>query len=111
MRSSGWGGSWTLANLRFSSMAYFLVQSVTSWDFHVLALLERWQRRNGSHVRQWFEALGEWEALASLAGLAHDNPTWVFPTIEAQPEGEQTVAGSFARAPADSRRSVAWPTT
>ena len=28
-----------LANLRFSSMAYFLIQSVTSWDFHILALL------------------------------------------------------------------------
>ena len=82
-----------LANLRFSSMAYFFIQSATLWDFHVLALLERWQRRNESHVRQWFEALGEWEALASLAGLAHDNPAWTYPTIEAQPEGEQTVYG------------------
>ena len=45
-----------------------------SWDFHVLALLERWQRRNGRHVRRWFEALGEWEALASLAGLGARQP-------------------------------------
>ena len=81
-----------LANLRFSSMAYFFIQSVTSWDFHVLALLEHWQRRNGRHVRQWFETLGEWEALASLAGLAHDNPRWVYPIIENQPEGKQTVS-------------------
>lgn len=80
-----------LANLRFSSMAYFLIQSVTAWDFHILALLERWQRRNGPHVRPWFDALGRWEALASLAGLAHDNPTWVFPAIENQPPGEQAL--------------------
>jgi hypothetical protein len=82
-----------LANLRFSSMAYFLIQSVSSWDFHILSLLERWQYRNGQHVRQWFQALGEWEALTSLAGLAHDNPTWVFPVIENQPQGAQTVRG------------------
>lgn len=82
-----------MASLRFSSMAYFFVQSVTAWDFHVLALLEHWQQRNSRHVRRWFEALGEWEALTSLAGLAHDNPEWVYPTIELQPEGSQTVTG------------------
>ena len=80
-----------LANLRFSSMAYFLIQSVTAWDFHILALLERWQRRNGNHVRSWFEALAQWEALASLAGLAHDNPTWIFPTLQHQPSGQQSL--------------------
>ena len=82
-----------LANLRFSSMAYFFVQSATLWDFHILALLEHWQRRNGTHVRQWFQALGEWEALASLAGLAHDNPAWIYPSIESQSKGKQTVRG------------------
>ena len=80
-----------LANLRFSSMAYFLVQSATAWDFHVLALLERWQRRDGRHVRRWFEALGDWEALASLASLTHDNPSWVYPTIEEQPDTEKRI--------------------
>ena len=85
------GRTMDLANLRFSSMAYFLVQSLTSWDFHVLALLERWQRRNGRHVRRWFEALGEWEALASLASAAHDNPSWIFPVIEAAPDAEKKI--------------------
>ena len=80
-----------LGNLRFSSMAYFLVQSLTSWDFHVMALLERWQRRNGRHVRRWFDALGEWEALASLASLTHDNPSWVYPTIEEQADSEKRI--------------------
>lgn len=95
-----------LANLRFSSMAYFFIQSVTAWDFHILALLEHWQLRNGRHVRQWFETLGEWEALASLAGLAHDNPTWVYPTIEMKADGKQTVTGrsvGHPLIPADSR--------
>jgi energy-coupling factor transporter ATP-binding protein EcfA2 len=80
-----------LANVRFSEMSHFLVQSLLSWDFHVLALLERWQRRYGRGARRWFEALAEWEALASLAALAHDNPTWAFPVIENQPDGKQTL--------------------
>lgn len=76
-----------MANLRFST-AHFLVQSFLSWDFHLLSLLERWQHRNGRNVRRWFEVLAEWEALASLAALAHDNPTWVFPVIDNQPKPE-----------------------
>ena len=80
-----------LANLRFSAV-HFVVQSVSSWDFHVLALLERWQRRNGQHVRRWFEVLAQWEALASLASLAHDNPSWIFPTIQQQPDAQRTVS-------------------
>lgn len=81
-----------MGNIRFSATSHFLVQSVTSWDFHVLSLLERWQRRNGRHVRRWIEALGEWEALASLSTLAHDNPTWVFPVIANMPEPERIVS-------------------
>lgn len=81
-----------MGNIRFSETAHFLVQSATSWDFHVLSLLERWQCRNGRHVRGWFEALGRWEALASLATLAHDNPAWVFPEIDNRPEHQPTVS-------------------
>ncbi|NQT17090.1 MAG: hypothetical protein HQ582_30310 [Planctomycetes bacterium] len=79
-----------LANLRFSS-AHFLVQSLSLWDFHVLALLERWQRCNRQHVRRWFDVLGQWEALVSLSSLTHDNPAWTFPRIERQPDAERSV--------------------
>ncbi len=48
-------------------------------DFHVLSLLEFWQRRNGSHVRRWFRAVGQLECMASLAALAHDHPDWAWP--------------------------------
>jgi len=80
-----------LANLRFS-LAHSLVEPLLLWDFHVLALLEHWQRRNGQHVRQWFDCLGQWEALASLSSLAHNNPTWTFPKIEEDPDAERQVA-------------------
>jgi hypothetical protein len=72
-----------LSGLRRVLLLYFPLQVFFLWDFHVLALLERWQRRSRKHARRWFEALGELEALASLAALAHDNPDWPFPTVDA----------------------------
>jgi hypothetical protein len=64
-----------------SPMLYLPLQLVLLWDFHLVQLLERWQRRAGRDVRQWLDALGSVEALSSLATLAHDNPDWTFPEL------------------------------
>jgi MutS-like protein len=70
-----------LANFRFSPMVYLAVQPLLLWDFHVLGLVESWRRRSARQVRGWFDALAEFEALASLAALAHDQPDWSMPQI------------------------------
>ncbi|GIW08276.1 MAG: hypothetical protein KatS3mg060_3081 [Dehalococcoidia bacterium] len=64
-----------------SAMLYGVVQALTLWDVHVLAMLEGWQQRCGRRLRGWLAAQAEIEALAALAGLAHDNPNWVFPDL------------------------------
>ncbi|MBB76489.1 MAG: DNA mismatch repair protein, partial [Planctomycetaceae bacterium] len=78
------GAIMVLANLRHSAITFplwLVLQLGLLWDFHVLAVLETWKRRHGSQVRSWFTALGEYEALASLAAVHHDDPDWSFPTI------------------------------
>ncbi|HEU5368972.1 MAG TPA: MutS family DNA mismatch repair protein, partial [Ktedonobacterales bacterium] len=60
---------------------FFLMEWLALWDFHLLWLLERWQRKAGKHARAWLTALGEFEALLALATLAHDHPAWAFPSI------------------------------
>ncbi|MGB1839765.1 MAG: MutS-related protein [Longimicrobiales bacterium] len=50
-------------------------------DIHLARALERWRARSGNHVADWFEALGELEAIAALATLAHDQPDWSFPEV------------------------------
>lgn len=60
------------------SILYFALQATILWDFHVLWLLERWQRRCQGQVRGWFDALAQLEALFSLSGLAYDQPSWCF---------------------------------
>jgi DNA mismatch repair ATPase MutS len=69
-----------LADTRYS-VFHLPLQLLFLWDFHVLALLERWQRDFGARARGWLGALGDLEALAALAGLAHDNPGWAFPRV------------------------------
>jgi hypothetical protein len=67
--------------LRLSPMLYFIVNTLTLWDFHVAHLIERWQRRSGAHVADWMAALGEMESLSALATLARENPDWTFPEL------------------------------
>jgi hypothetical protein len=76
-----------LADARHSASLHFLLQVLTLWDFHVLALLEAWQRDAGRRARRWLTALGEIEALAALAALRFENPGWCLPEVAAgQPE-------------------------
>jgi hypothetical protein len=71
-----------MADLRRVPIFHPVVALLTLWDFHVLAALERWQRQAGPHLRRWYAALGEFDALAALASLRHDNPSWAFPEID-----------------------------
>ena len=65
------------------SLSHGLLQRVCLWDVHALAVLEGWQRDAGGRARRWLAALGEIEALAALAGLAHAEPSWALPAIDA----------------------------
>ncbi len=74
-----------LANIQHSALFFIFVylplQFTLLFDFHVLFFYERWQRRHGIGVRDWFLALGEFESLAALSALHHDNPDWAFPEV------------------------------
>jgi DNA mismatch repair ATPase MutS len=73
-------------DLRHNGLVHPVINAVLLWDIHCVLALERWQERAGrSSARGWFQALGELEALSSLAGLAHDEPEFVFPEVLAGP--------------------------
>lgn len=82
-----------LADLRHSGMFHFPIHALTLWDFHVLHALEKWQQASGPEARRWLDALGEFDALAGLATLSHDHPTWAFPEIV---EGGSTIVDGRA---------------
>jgi predicted ATPase len=47
--------------------------------------VEAWRRRYGSAVPRWLTAVGDFEALSSLAARAYDHPEDVFPTVHDGP--------------------------
>ena len=81
---SAYGGMKQLSHLATQadargSIIHPILQYLFLWDFHTAASVERWQAKHGECVADWFRALGEIEALASLAQLHYDEPEWAFP--------------------------------
>jgi ABC-type multidrug transport system fused ATPase/permease subunit len=69
--------------LNFRRNPYFalLFGIATLWDVQYLFGLERWKNQYGADMAQWLEALGELEALNSLAGFAYAHPTYTTPAV------------------------------
>jgi hypothetical protein len=74
-----------LADIRLTTLVHFPLNALTLWDFHILGAVERWQITFGRHARDWFDAVGEIEALSAFAGLRHDNPAWALPEFTDEP--------------------------
>lgn len=68
-------------NYRRNPYFYLLFGVATLWDVHYLFRLERWRNQYGPDLSRWFEALGELEALNSLAGFSYAHPTYTTPDI------------------------------
>lgn len=60
---------------------------VLLWSPLTAAFLERWRRRFGPAMRGWLAAMGEFEALLSLANYAFEHPADAFPSIAAEHGG------------------------
>ncbi len=55
------------------------------WGVHCALAIEAWRARHGASVGAWLAAVGQLEALCSLAGYAYEHPADPYPTLE---EGE-----------------------
>ncbi|MBN2191886.1 MAG: DNA mismatch repair protein MutS [Polyangiaceae bacterium] len=91
--------------LRHNGVIHPFVNALTCWDIHCVLRLEAWQRRVGRAARDWFSALGDIEALSSLAGHASDEPGATFPAIDQ--EGPFFVAEGLAHPLIDPLERVA----
>jgi DNA mismatch repair ATPase MutS len=79
-----------LANSR-QNQFFAPIAALLLWGSQVAFAIERWRLRYGPGLPAWLEALGEFEALCSLAGYAYEHPDDPMPEIvEDEPrfEGE-----------------------
>ena len=56
-----------------------VIDPLVLWTAQIAFALEAWRQRYGAAVRQWLAAVGEIEALMSLAGYTYEHPADVFP--------------------------------
>lgn len=60
---------------------FFPIALLRMWSMRYAFKFEAWRKRSGAVLHAWLRAVGEAEALSSLAGYAYENPTDVFATI------------------------------
>ena len=63
-------------NMMFAPLAAILL-----WPLHFSFAIERWRQTSGPAVARWLAAVGELEALGSLAGYSYEHPQDPFPEL------------------------------
>ena len=69
------------------SRDHFLVRllgPLVLYDLHLALALEGWRKKSGRAMRHWIAAVGELEALSSIANYTWENPSDVFPNLVAE---------------------------
>jgi hypothetical protein len=56
-----------------------IMNGLFMFNIHVMMAVERWRVKNRSLVPDWFEVLGEMDALSSLGTFAFNNPKYIYP--------------------------------
>ncbi len=57
----------------------FVLNGLFLFNLHLLVAVEKWKITYRDVVPKWFDAMGEIDALASLANFTANNPEYVFP--------------------------------
>ncbi|MBK8937515.1 MAG: DNA mismatch repair protein MutS [Polyangiaceae bacterium] len=70
------------ADVRHNSIIHIVLNLFFLYDVWVALALERWRARSGRRTRAWLTALGEMEALASVATYAGEHPGFAWPEVE-----------------------------
>jgi len=79
------------ANLNLA-LAIFL-NPLLLWNLQLIFRLEKWRTDNKTKTLHWFAALGEMEAVSTIANLHFNHPAWVFPVFDSEQHGTFQATG------------------
>jgi len=60
---------------------FAVIAALIHWNANVAFAIERWRVRTGPAIVRWIDAVGEIEALLSLASFAYEHPAFTTPEI------------------------------
>jgi hypothetical protein len=80
-------------NLNFLFLLF--INPFILWNLQLIFQLEKWRTNNKTTTGQWLKALGEMEAISTIANVHFNHPQWVFPSFDEQQHGtlEATALG------------------
>lgn len=81
----------SLFDQRLNFLVFIFLNSLAFYDLQCMIALERWKARYRAKLPAWIEAVGNVEALNSLATFAFNHPDHVYPTVAES--GEAATAG------------------
>ena len=67
-----------------NNQLFIPIAALLLWTTHIALAIEAWRGVSGPLVSRWLGAIGELEALGSLAGYAYEHPADPFPEIVAE---------------------------
>jgi hypothetical protein len=73
------------------------------WTTHLAFAIDKWRQASGAHIARWIDAVGELEALLSLASFAFEHPSFVAPEIVTGDATFDAVAAGHPLIPASRR--------
>ncbi|MEO5782546.1 MAG: hypothetical protein ABIQ07_04700 [Ginsengibacter sp.] len=68
-------------DLRYNLVLSAPLNILLLWNLQQVLDLEKWKSGHQKNINNWFETLGDIEALNSFATLYFNEPEWIFPTI------------------------------
>ncbi|HKO54895.1 MAG TPA: DNA mismatch repair protein MutS, partial [Thermoanaerobaculia bacterium] len=77
--------------------------AVMLWTTNLAFAIERWRLRSGGEIASWIDAVGELEALSSLASFAYEHPTFAVPEIVSEASRFEATALGHPLIPAGRR--------
>ncbi len=68
-------------DLRYNLVLSAPLNILLLWNLQQALDLEKWKSKHKNNITQWFNVLGNFEALNSFAVLSFNQPDWVFPSV------------------------------
>jgi DNA mismatch repair ATPase MutS len=73
-----------LLDQRLNDVVQILFNILFFYELHLLFRIDKWKQNYGFEMEKWFAAIGEIDALSSLANLSFNQEDWVFPNLSDQ---------------------------
>ncbi len=70
-----------LLDQRLNIVVQIMINLLFFYELHLLFRIDSWKQKHGRDTEKWFSAIGEIEALSSIANLSYNHEDWCFPSI------------------------------